>query len=190
MRPPLSIIICICIDQLPCFWALIPLFILLTLLQAWVCPPHPYTCNTLYVSHQFLRIITKQKSTIVRMRNLHLSIVFSSLSTIVTIFPWSYDVHWPYDELFPSHIRGHSINTKKFSPNIPWSKPYTYIIFPPYFPHFLPSQLYFHKKMVQNINIPSHKWRDYEHLLFFILTLSQKGSKTLKMVKIPKKENE
>ena len=38
----------------------------------------------------------------------------------------------------------------------------------------------FPQKMVQNIIIPSHKWRDDEHLLWFISTLSQKGLKTLK----------
>ena len=38
------------------------------------------------------------------------------------------------------------VNTKKCSPSSPWSKPCTYIIFPPYFPYFWPSQLYFHKK--------------------------------------------
>ena len=72
----------------PMFWALIPLFILLTLLRAWVCPPHPYTCHTLYVSHPFFRTHNKKpKATIVQTRKLQLSTGISSLSTIVTIIP-------------------------------------------------------------------------------------------------------
>ena len=69
----------------PMFWALIPLFILLTLLWAWVCPPRPYTCHTLYVSHPLLGTInTKPKATVVRTRKGHFSTCLSSLSTLPT----------------------------------------------------------------------------------------------------------
>ena len=72
----------------PMFWALNPLFILLTLLRAWVCPPCPYTCHTLYVYHPFLRTHNKKpESIIVRIRKLHFYVGLSSLSTIVTIIP-------------------------------------------------------------------------------------------------------
>ena len=70
------------------FWVLIPLFILLTLLQAWVCPPCPYTCHTLYVSHPFLRTHNKKpKDTIIWTRKINFSEGLSNLSTIVTIIP-------------------------------------------------------------------------------------------------------
>ena len=69
----------------PMFRSLISLFILLTLLWAWVCTPHPYTCLTLYVSHPFFRTIKKPKSTIVQTTKLHFSMGLSSISTVVTI---------------------------------------------------------------------------------------------------------
>ena len=72
----------------PMFWAFIPLFILLKLLWAGICPPHPYTCHALYVSHPFFRTHNKKpKATIVRTRKLHFSVGLSSCSTIVTIIP-------------------------------------------------------------------------------------------------------
>ena len=43
-----------------------------------------------------------------------------------------------------AHARG-PLNTKKCSPSSPWSKPYTYIIFPPYFPHFTQGNIILHK---------------------------------------------
>ena len=107
----------------PMLLSLIPLFILLTLLWAWVCLSRPYACHTLYVSHPFFKTNKKTKSTIVRTRKLHFSMVLSSLPTIITIFPLTYGVHWPYDELLPSHIKGKYVNTKICSPSSPWYKP-------------------------------------------------------------------
>ena len=34
-----------------------------------------------------------------------------------------YDVHWPYDELLPSHIRGQSVNPKHPSLSSTWPTP-------------------------------------------------------------------
>ena len=49
----------------------------------------------------------------------------------------SYDVHWPYDELLPSHIKGKSINPKNPSVSSTWSTSpkyihYTTLIWPPH----------------------------------------------------------
>ena len=113
LRPPLCIINCICIDRLPCFLALIPLFILLALLRAWVCPPCPYTCHTLYVSHPFLRTINKKpKATIVRTRKLHFFVGLSSLYIVVTI---SHDPMMSIGHIMSSflHTLGGSLLTLK-----------------------------------------------------------------------------
>ena len=72
----------------PMFWDLIPLFILLALLWAWVCLLHPYTCHTLYVSHPFFRTHNKKpKSIVAQTRKLHFSMGLSSLFVVVTITP-------------------------------------------------------------------------------------------------------
>ena len=63
----------------PMFWALIPLFIHLALLRAWVCLHRPYTCHT-FVSHPFFRTHNKKPdATIVWMRKLHFSPSLSGL---------------------------------------------------------------------------------------------------------------
>src|SRR5713226_1870513 len=76
--------------------------ILLTLSRAWGCLPHPYTCHTLFVSHPLMGtiLIQKPKATMAQPRKHHLSA------------RKSYDVHWPYDELLPSHIRGNMLTQK------------------------------------------------------------------------------
>ena len=119
----------------------------------WHCYEHGYAClvhihvtHYMYLIHFLEPIIEYQKTLYfewVSSTYLWVSLVSPLLSPL---FPWSYDVHRPYDEILPSHIKGQYVNTKKCSPISPWSKPYTYIIFPPYFPYFWPSQLHFHKK--------------------------------------------
>jgi len=143
----------------PIFWALIPLFILLTLLWAWVCLHH-MPASSIYMSQTY-----NKKNLPYFERAIYTYPRVSAVSILLSpLFPWSYDVHRPYNEILPSHIKGKSVNSKKCSPISPWSKTYAYIIFLPYFPYFWPSQLYFHKK------VPKH-----HYLLWFTLTLSRKG---------------
>ena len=56
------------------FWSLDHI-IILTSLRAWVCPPRPYTCHTLFVSHPLMGtiLIQKPKSTMPQSRKHHLS---------------------------------------------------------------------------------------------------------------------
>ena len=79
----------------PMFLSLIPLFILLTLLWEGGCPPRPYKCHTLYVSHLFLGTINKKlNAAVVRTRKLHFFASLSSLSTIPIILWCSSTIRW------------------------------------------------------------------------------------------------
>ena len=83
--------------------------IILTLLRAWVCPPCPYVCHILFVSHPLMgtNINTKPKSPCPE-------------SGSTTSPQRSYDVHHPYDELLPSHIMGQFVNPKNSSLGSTW----------------------------------------------------------------------
>ena len=81
----------------PMFWALIQLFILLTLLWAWVCPHHPSTCHTFYVSHPLLGTINiKTKSH--HGSNKEASLLHRSLQSL----------HYPHD---PMMYVGHMMSS-------------------------------------------------------------------------------
>ena len=75
--------------------------ILLTLLQEWGFPPHPYTCHTLFVSP----IDGNHINTITKIHHV-------PSQEAPPLLRKSYDVHRPYDAILPSHIRGKYVNPK------------------------------------------------------------------------------
>ena len=81
--------------------------ILLTLSRVWGCPPRPYTCHTFIVSHPLMG--TK----------IHHALA-PEAPPLDNKF---YDVHWPYIELFPSHIRGKYFNPKISPHSFQWPTP-------------------------------------------------------------------
>ena len=76
-------------------------------------PTLSYTCHILYVSHPLMgtNINTKTKSQHVPTQE------------APPLPRKSYDVHRPYDELLPSHIRGKSVNSKNPSLISTWPTP-------------------------------------------------------------------
>ena len=150
--------------------------------------------SSINMSHNYMYLINfwgtinkKPKSTMVRTRKIHFSAGISSLSNVVTTIPM---ILWCLSTIRWAHAlthQGQFVNTKKCSPRSPWSKPYTYIIFPPYFPYFWSSQLYFHKKWSKTpLFFPINE--GIVDIYYGLPSLSpKKGSKTLKRVKNTKK---
>ena len=119
LRPQLCDISCICIDRLQYFWALIPLFILLTLLRAWVFPPRPYTCHALYVSHPFFRTHNK-KTKSHRSSNKEAPLLCGSLQSLHYCHHYSHDPMMFIGHMmrsFPHTSRGNLLTQKKCSPS-------------------------------------------------------------------------
>ena len=67
----------------------------------------------------------------------------------------SYDVHQPYDELLPSHIRGKCVNPKNPSMISTWPTPPKYIYFTTFhYPYLTPTPLQRLKNMKKGLKTP------------------------------------
>ena len=84
LRPPLCTNIC---TWSTLVFKILDQTILLTLLWAWVCPPHPYTCHKFFVSYPLMGtiLIQKPKSTMPQPRKHHLSTENPMMSVSHTI---------------------------------------------------------------------------------------------------------